>query len=92
MSIVSRSAPDGKRLISGSRDKKVFGEILQYRFGYSGSSPGITVRLWDVESGELMQTLSGHANDVNYVDFSFDGNFIASACEDNSVIIWQLSR
>ena len=39
---------NGKWLASGSRDKNVAGEILQYHFGYSGFTNGVTVRIWDV--------------------------------------------
>ena len=85
-------SPDGSRLISGSRDKKVLGEILQYRFGYKGLSNGITVRLWDVGTGELLQSLNEHSNDVNNVAYSADGNFIASASEDATIKIWKLSQ
>ena len=75
--------------MSGSRDKKVLGEILQYRLGYAGFSNGITMRMWDVATGDLIQTFSGHSNDVNFVAYSNDGEFIASASEDESVIIWK---
>jgi hypothetical protein len=37
-------SPDGNSLISGSRDKKALGEFLQYQFGYTGLSNGITAR------------------------------------------------
>jgi len=84
-------SPDGKRLISGSRDKKALGEILQYRFGYTGRSNGVTVRLWDVETGELLQSMSDHADDVSSVAYSEDGSFIASASEDTTVKIWKVS-
>jgi len=77
-------------MISGSRDKKVLGEILQYRFGYAGEKNGITIRMWDVETGELLQTFNGHSNDVNFVSYSKAGDFIASASVDQSVNIWEL--
>ena len=37
-----------------------------------------TVKLWDVTSGECLQTLEGHSHYVNSVSFSPDGTKVAS--------------
>ena len=37
-----------------------------------------TVKLWDVTSGECLQTLEGHSSYVNSVSFSPDGTKVAS--------------
>ena len=37
-----------------------------------------TVKLWDVTSGECLQTLEGHSDYVNSVSFSPDGTKVAS--------------
>ena len=37
-----------------------------------------TVKLWDVTSGECLQTLEGHSDCVNSVSFSPDGTKVAS--------------
>ena len=36
-----------------------------------------TVKLWDVTSGECLQTLEGHSHVVNTVSFSPDGTKVA---------------
>ncbi|MCF8261856.1 MAG: WD40 domain-containing protein [Melioribacteraceae bacterium] len=43
-----------------------------------------------MESHSVVQTLSGHSNDVSSVAYSFDGKYIASASEDSTVKIWKL--
>ena len=47
-----------------------------------------TVRIWDAESGVVLQTLAGHASRVRSVVFSLDGKKIASASDDQTVRIW----
>ena len=51
-----------------------------------------TVKLWDVTSGECVQTLEGHSRGVNNVSFSPDGRKIASGCFDKTIKIWEDPR
>lgn len=50
-----------------------------------------TISVWDVASGEVIQTLAGHSNDVNGVVFSPDGTQALSASRDRSLILWDLA-
>ena len=48
------------------------------------------VRLWDVETGILRQTLEGHAGLVNAVAFSPNSQWLASVSADDSIELWDL--
>ena len=49
-----------------------------------------TVKLWDVASGECLQTLEGHSHWVSSVSFSPDGKKLASGSGDNTVKLWDV--
>ena len=85
-------SPDDKRLITGGRDKPMIGELLQEIFGDSKFNPGVSARLWDIETGALLQTFSKHGNDVMDVAYSYNGKWIATASADKTAGLWQLNR
>ncbi len=46
-------------------------------------------RLWDVETGEQVGELRGHDDSIRDAQFSPDGQMIATASADGSVIVWE---
>jgi WD40 repeat protein/class 3 adenylate cyclase len=55
----------------------------------TGTAGGI-LYLWDVQTGELLNTLVGHEAEkmINYVKWSPDGTQIATACDDGTARVW----
>jgi WD40 repeat protein len=63
-------APDGKRLLSGSRDE--------------------TVRLWDVESEQVVAAFEWKIGAIRSVAFSPSGMTAAAAGDDGTIVIWDI--
>lgn len=56
----------------------------------SGSSDN-TVRVWEVNSGNLWRTFWGHSESVLAVDISSDASYIVSGSKDNTVRLWDVN-
>ncbi|MCP4645996.1 MAG: protein kinase [bacterium] len=56
-----------------------------------GGAPGKPgeLKLWDVKSGECLQTFVGHAATVTRACFSADGLNVLSGAADGTLILWQ---
>ena len=52
---------------------------------------GPRVLLYDANTGELLESLRGHKENVCSVDYSFDGSHFASCGKDRVVVIWKAS-
>jgi WD40 repeat protein/predicted Ser/Thr protein kinase len=75
--------PDGKQLAVGSG-----GNLTDNMVG-SGSArqPG-EVRIWDLETGNMVRQLIGHQQAVTAVAYSPDGQYLATGSRDRTVKIW----
>jgi len=85
-------SPNDERLASGGRDKNMIGELLQNFFGDSHYNKGVSMRLWNVKSGTVLQTFAWHANDVNDVDYNPGGTGIVSASSDKTAVVWKIVK
>ena len=47
--------------------------------------------MWDTVTGQHLQTLYGHSDRVTLVDYSLDGNKLASTSDDGTILLWDVS-
>jgi WD40 repeat protein len=67
-------SPDGRRLVTASRAGR-------------HEELGIA-RVWDIESGNLISTCSGHRAAINTVHFSPDGRLLVTTSQDSTARVW----
>ena len=70
-------SPDGKILASGGSEQSS-----------GGNKHPTTIRLWNVLTGELKNTFTGHTDGVNCIAFSADGKTLASGGGDSTIRFW----
>ncbi len=51
-----------------------------------------TIKIWNLTTGYLIGTLSGHSDSVNSVAISSNGQTLVSGSGDKTIKIWRLSR
>ena len=56
----------------------------------ASGSYDMTIKLWNVVSGELLKTLKGHTDGVISISFSPDGNLLASGSDDKTIKLWNV--
>ena len=70
---------DGNTLVSNSGN---------YRNSNRTVIPDLTVKIWDVATGEQKAVLNGHTDYIIDVVFSPDGTTLASGSGDGTVLLW----
>ncbi|CAG8145799.1 unnamed protein product [Penicillium olsonii] len=89
-------SPNGKLLASGS-GSKIYGpkedrapslyDLANCSTG-CGTEKDNVVRIWNISTGKLRQTLGGDAGGIQCVAFSSDNRMIAAGPENSSVRVW----
>ena len=64
------------------------GRVAALAHSSQGSSGDPGIALVDTETGNLLQTLEGHARGVRVLTFNADGTRLASASDDETVKLW----
>ncbi|MDY6804447.1 MAG: S-layer homology domain-containing protein [Cyanobacteriota bacterium] len=78
-----RSLSDGENNSVLSLAISIDGEIL-------ASSSGKEITLWELETGELLRTMSGHGGEVRTLAISPDGEAVASGSGDGTIRFWNV--
>jgi len=48
------------------------------------------IKLWDAYSGELVHTFEGHTEGISDIAWASDGEYLASASDDKTIMIWSI--
>jgi WD40 repeat protein len=71
----------------------VFSPCSRY-LGASGSwwnkTDKVSIRLWEVATGENIHTFWGHTSDIQNLAFSKDGELLASSSYDGTILLWDM--
>ena len=59
--------------------------------GHPWSEQDYSVRVWDSASGTQLAVLQGHSENIRCITASSDGPLAASASEDGTICVWDLT-
>ena len=75
-------SPNGRFVISGSGGSDT---------SDSTRPPDQTIRVWNVETGQLERVLEGHRGDIDALATTPDGTLLISASTDGTLAVWDLA-
>lgn len=56
----------------------------------AGSQDSFEIFVWNVQTGQLLDTLSGHTGPISHLQFSKENGILASASWDKTIRIWSI--
>ncbi|XBW38103.1 hypothetical protein QEN19_003697 [Hanseniaspora menglaensis] len=56
----------------------------------AGSQDSFEIFVWNVQTGQLLDTLSGHTGPISHLQFSKENGVLASASWDKTIRIWNI--
>jgi WD40 repeat protein len=86
----STIAPRLVRSLSNGENSSVLSLAISTDGEILASSSGKEIKLWEVETGKLLRTMSGHGGDVRTLAISPDGEAVASGSGDGTIRFWDV--
>jgi WD40 repeat protein len=94
--VVSPVSVSPSKMVGDRHNSNPYGEAMAQvqEFGQIlvSASADKTIKIWRLDTGELLQTLNGHSAAVNSVAITPDGEFIVSGSSDKTIKIWQIFK
>lgn len=91
--------PDSRILISACGGALIDFDLNELRTAdgsyitqFMSQNYGGTFQLWDVKTGELISTHTGHTDKINSLAFSKDGKTLATGGEDGTILLWDWEK
>ncbi len=83
-------APRLVRSLSNGENSSVLSLAISTDGEILASSSGKEIKLWELPTGKLLRTMSGHGGDVRTLAISPDGEAVASGSGDGTIRFWDV--